>query len=317
MRVGMSVETGVRPVSRKRVRAGLQRRLEARWFLLFISPWLVGFAVLTVYPMIASAYYSLTNYSVLSPPTFIGFQNYTFLFHSPLFWTSVRVTVIYAIATVVIQLVLGLLVAMLLNLRIPGMKVLRTLYYIPNVLPMAATSMLWMFLFVPRTGVLDAALHQLFGINGPQWLSDPRWALSGLIIMSVWSIGSSMLIFLAGLQSIPDELYEAADIDGARLFTKLRHITLPMLSPQILLNLILGLIGAFQTFVQAYMMTDGGPDYATYLYSLSIYQNAFQSFHMGMASAEAWIMFLVILALTAAIFKTSARWVYYGGGTES
>lgn len=286
---------------------------ERVWFLIFVAPWLVGFIALTLYPMIASAYYSLTNYSILSAPQFIGFANYQSLFSDPQFWQSARVTVIYAVSTVLIQLVFGVLVAMLLNIRIPGMRLLRTIYYLPNVLPVAATSMLWMFLFVPQTGVVDVVIHKLTGLTGPQWLTDPRWALPALIIMSFWSIGTAMLIFLAGLQSIPTELYEAADLDGARLISKFRHVTLPMLSPQILLNLILGLIGAFQTFVQAYMMTSGGPNYATYLYSLSIYQNAFQNFNMGLASAQAWILFIVILILTAIIFKTSARWVYYGG----
>ncbi|GGJ13525.1 sugar ABC transporter permease [Alicyclobacillus cellulosilyticus] len=289
------------------------RKVEIIWFYLFITPWLVGFLALTVYPMIASAYYSLTDYSVLSPPRWVGFSNYVELFHDPLFWHSVYVTAIYAVCTVFIHLTLGLFAALLLNLRVPGMRLLRTVYYLPNVLPVASASMLWIFLFLPKYGLIDSILHQVLGVDGPEWLSDPNWALPALIIMSAWSIGSAMIIFLAGLQSIPAELYEAAEIDGASSFSKLFRITIPMLTPQILLNLILGLIGALQTFVQAYMMTQGGPDYSTYLYSLYIYQNAFQSFHMGMASAQAWVLFVVVLSLTAVIFKTSARWVYYGG----
>ncbi|MFD1676117.1 carbohydrate ABC transporter permease [Alicyclobacillus fodiniaquatilis] len=289
-------------------------RAERRWFYIFISPWLISFLALTIYPMIASAYYSLTDYSVLSPPKWVGFSNYTSLFHDPLFWHSIQVTIIYSACTVVLQLVLGFVTALLLNLRIPGMRILRTIYYLPTVLPVAASAMLWTFLFLPQYGIADTVIKFVTGKNGPQWLADPKWALTALIIMSAWSVGSTMIIFLAGLQSIPEELYEACEIDGASSLRKMFAITVPMLTPQLLLNLIMGLIGAFQTFVQPYMMTDGGgPNYATYLYSLSIYENAFQSFKMGLASAQAWILFAVLLALTGLIFKTSARWVYYGG----
>ncbi len=283
------------------------------WFLIFTSPWILGFLALTLYPMIMSAYLSFTNYSVLSPASWIGFGNYQALFQDPLFVHSITVTLIYAVSTVAIQLILGLFTALLLNLRVPGMRLLRTIYYLPNVLPIAATSMLWMFLFLPQYGLADVVLKTAFHVNGPSWLADPVWALPALIIMSAWGIGSAMIIFLAGLQSIPQELYEAVDIDGATAWHRLIHITIPMLTPQILLNLILGMIGAFQTFVQAYMMTQGGPDYATYFYSLNIYDNAFQYFKMGLASAQAWVLFIAVLILTTFIFKTSARWVYYGG----
>lgn len=289
------------------------QRTEILWFLIFTSPWILGFLALTLYPMIMSAYLSFTNYSVLSPASWVGLRNYQMLFRDPLFVHSITVTLIYAVCTVAIQLILGLFTALLLNLRVPGMRLLRTIYYLPNVLPIAATSMLWMFLFLPQYGLADVVLKSAFHVNGPSWLADPAWALPALIIMSAWGIGSSMIIFLAGLQSIPQELYEAVDIDGATVWNRLVHITIPMLTPQILLNLILGLIGAFQTFVQAYMMTQGGPDYATYFYSLNIYENAFQYFKMGLASAQAWVLFIAVLILTTVIFKTSARWVYYGG----
>lgn len=286
---------------------------QSTWFFIFIAPWLLGFLALTLYPMIASAYYSFTNYSALSSPSWIGLQNYQNLFTDPQFVHSVEVTVIYAVSTVCLQLVLGFLVALLLNLRVPGMRLLRTLYYLPNVLPVAATSMLWMFLFLPQYGLVDVVIHFFSGHQGPQWLSDPTWALPALIIMSAWSFGTAMIIFLAGLQGIPQELYEASSIDGANIWHRATRITIPMLTPQILLNLILGVIGAFQTFIQVYMMTSGGPDYATYLYSYSIYINAFQNFNMGLASAQAWILFIVIMILTGAIFKTSSRWVHYDG----
>ena len=293
--------------------SGSMKRREGVWFYVFISPWLFGYLALTLYPMIASAYYSLTNYSVFSPPSWIGLQNYQQLFADPQFVHSVVITVIYAASTVAIQLGLGLLTALLLNLRVPGMRLLRTVYYLPSVLPVASTSMLWMFLFIPQYGLVDTVIHFFTGASGPQWLSDPVWALPALILMSAWGIGSAMIIFLAGLQSIPPELYEASSIDGATAWHRLVRITAPMLTPQILLNMILGMIGAFQTFVQAYMMTKGGPDYATNLYSYSLYVNAFQNFNMGLASAQAWILFFAVLILTATIFKTSTRWVHYEG----
>jgi multiple sugar transport system permease protein len=193
------------------------------------------------------------------------------------------------------------------------MRVLRTIYYLPTVLPVAATSVLWLFLFLPEFGIIDWVINSLTGKGGPDWLGDPQWVLPALILMGVWGIGSAMVIFLAGLQGIPHELYEAAQLDGAGLFARARNVTLPMVTPVLLLNLILGVIGASQTFTQPYILTQGGPNYASYFYSLYLYQNAFEYFKAGLASAQAWILFGLVLLCTVAVFRSSARWVYYGG----
>jgi len=255
----------------------------------------------------------MTQYNVLQPPVFVGLGNFDFLFHDTLFWHSLLITSIYAIVSVPLQLVLAFCCALLLNLRLPFMRVLRTVYYLPTVLPIAATSMLWLFLFLPQFGIIDWVIRSLSGVEGPDWLGDPRWVMPALIIMSLWSIGSVMVIFLAGLQAIPLELYEAAELDGADIVSRTLNVTLPMVSPVVLLNLILGLIGASQTFTNVYIMTQGGPNYASYFYNLYLYQNAFQYFKMGIASAQAWVMFILVMLLTLAVFRSSARWAYYGG----
>lgn len=294
-------------------RGGSLHRQEVAWFFVFIAPWMIGFVTFTLYPVAASAYFSLTRYNVLQPPRWVGLANYVALFQDGLFGHSLLVTFLYAATSVPLHLVLAFGCALLLNARLPLMRVLRTIYYLPTVLPVAATSMLWLFLFLPEFGLINWLIQSVAGVTGPDWLGDPHWVLPALILMSLWSIGSAMVIFLAGLQAIPAELYEAADLDGAGVWTRARHITFPMVSPVVLLNLILGLIGASQTFVQVYIMTNGGPDYASYFYNLYLYQNAFEYFKMGLASAQAWVMFLIVLVLTAAVFRSSARWVYYGG----
>lgn len=294
-------------------RLSVARRQEMFWFYIFILPWFIGFVCFTAYPILASAYFSFTQYTVLQPPRWVGLANYRLLFHDGLFWHSLFLTLVYAGVSVPLQLVLAVCCAILLNVRLRFMRVLRTVYYLPTVLPVAATSMLWLFLFLPQFGIVNWVVRGLTGFDGPDWLGDPRFVMPALILMSLWSIGAAMVIFLAGLQAIPPELYEAADLDGAGILHRVRHVTLPMVSPVILLNLILGLIGASQTFVQVYIMTAGGPNYASYLYNLYLYQNAFEYFKMGLASAQAWILFLVILTLTAIVFRSSARWVYYGG----
>lgn len=294
-------------------RPSVARRQEMFWFYIFILPWFIGFVCFTAYPILASAYFSFTQYTVLQPPRWVGLANYRLLFHDGLFWHSLFLTLVYAGVSVPLQLVLAVCCAILLNVRLRFMRVLRTVYYLPTVLPVAATSMLWLFLFLPQFGIVNWVVRGLTGFDGPDWLGDPRFVMPALILMSLWSIGAAMVIFLAGLQAIPPELYEAADLDGAGILHRVRHVTLPMVSPVILLNLILGLIGASQTFVQVYIMTAGGPNYASYLYNLYLYQNAFEYFKMGLASAQAWILFLVILTLTAIVFRSSARWVYYGG----
>lgn len=289
------------------------RRERTIWFYVFITPWLLGFACFTLYPVVASLYFSFTQYNVTQAPIWIGVANYSHLLHDSLFWHSLAITGLYAIVSVPLNLLLAFCCALLLNVRLPFMRVLRTVYYLPTVLPVAATSVLWLFLFLPEFGIIDWVIMSLTGKSGPDWLGDPQWVLPALILMSVWGIGSAMVIFLAGLQSIPPEFYEAAQLDGAGIFARARNVTFPMVSPVLLLNLILGLIGASQTFTQPYILTQGGPDYASYFYSLYLYQNAFEYFKMGLASAQAWVLFGLVLVCTVTVFRSSARWVYYGG----
>jgi multiple sugar transport system permease protein len=245
----------------------------------------------------------------------VGLGNYVYLFtRDPLFWRSLGVTFTYTLVAVPLNLALALVLAMLLNLRVPGMRVLRTVYYLPTVMPQVATSMLWMFLFAPTFGVIDWALAVLFHITGPNWLSDPHWVMPAFILMSLWGVGGAMVIFLAGLQSVPPELYEAAQLDGASGIVQFVRVTLPSISPVVLFNLIVGMIGAMQIFTTAFVMTQGGPDYASYFFNLAIYNNAFVYFKMGLASAQAWVLLLIVMIMTLVVFATSSRWVFYGSG---
>jgi multiple sugar transport system permease protein len=281
--------------------------------LLFVSPWIVQFLALNLYPFVASLYFSLTQYSIIAQPVWIGLTNYQNLFtEDPEFWTSLGNTLYYTVFAVGLGTLIAIGLAMLLNMKVRLVSVYRTIFYLPSITPVVASSIVWIFLFNPQYGLLDAALEALnLPIIG--WLSDPAWAKASLVIMSFWGLGGAMVIYLAGLQDVPVELLEAASLDGAGKIRQFRHITLPAISPVILFNIITGLIGSFQYFTQAYVMTNGGPADATLFYSLQIYRQAFQFFKMGYASAMAWILFVVVMAATLAVFRTSARWVYYGG----
>lgn len=296
-----------------RVHRSRHARREALWFHVLIAPWLIGFIVFMLYPVVASAYFSLTRYDVISPPHWVGLANYTYLFtRDQLFWKSLRVTFTYVVVAVPLHLVVALALAMLLNLRIRGMRTLRTIYYLPTIMPQVATAMLWLFLFAPTYGVIDWGLLAAFGIHGPDWLGSPHWVLPAFILMSLWGVGGPMVLFLASLQGVPTELYEAAQLDGASLWRQFRHVTVPMISPLILFNLIVGLIAASQIFATAFVMTQGGPNYASYFYNLALYNNAFVYFRMGLASAQAWILFVIVMVMTLVVFKFSSRWVFYG-----
>jgi len=291
--------------------------------LLFAAPWIIGFLCLTVYPIGASIYYSLCNYDAISPPRWIGALNYRILLaEDTLFWRSLWNTAYMIIFGLPLGLLASLVLAFLLNLKLRGMAFYRTLYYLPSITPIVAASALWLWLLNPEIGLVNELIRNLglilqrLGIpapSGPGWLIDPQWAKPALILMGLWGAGGGMLIYLAGLQDVPEQLYEAADLDGATSWKKLRHITLPMLSPVIFFNVIMGLIGSFQYFTQVYVMTGGGPQDATLFYALYLFNNAFLNFKMGYASAMAWILFLITLACTLVVFKTSARWVYYPG----
>ena len=280
---------------------------------LFASPWLLGFFIFTLYPMCSSLYYSFTNYNTLKTPTWIGIRNYIVMFTSdPLFWKSIWNTFYYAGLSVPLGIVMGVLIAILLNQKVKGMRFFRTIFYLPTVVSSVAVSLLWMWILEPNFGLLNTFLGHL-GIIGPGWLTDPAWSKNSLILMSLWSVGGGMLIYLAALQDVPKSLYEAATIDGAGTLKKFFKITLPMITPTLFYNLITGVIGGLQVFSQAFIMTNGGPSYSTYFYGYHLYNKAFSEYQMGYASALAWVLLVMTLLLSLIIFRTSNKWVYYEG----
>ncbi|MBR4748012.1 MAG: sugar ABC transporter permease [Abditibacteriota bacterium] len=280
---------------------------------LFIAPWLIGFLVFTVGPFISSIYLSFTRYDVLSSPVWIGLVNYQELFtNDPVFWKSLWITIKYALIAVPLGIVFGVFLAIILNNNIKGIEVFRTLFYIPSIVPVVATSVVFMWLLNPNIGLINTFLAR-FGIEGANWLGDSRYAFGSLIFMGMWGVGGSMIIYLAGLKDVPGELYEASVIDGANWWQRIRHITLPLISPVIFFNLIMGVIGSFQYFTQAFIMTKGGPEDSTMFYSLYLFNRAWRYLDMGYASAMAWILFIIIVAITALLFKFQKSWVHYGG----
>jgi multiple sugar transport system permease protein len=277
-----------------------------------ISPWIVGFLVFSLGPIVASAVFSLQRWHVITPPTFIGLSNYQRLVGDALFWQSLKVTSLYTAATVVLSIAGSLTLAMFLNQKVFGVSVYRTIYYLPSVITGIAVAVVFGWIFDPNFGLLNFALS-LVGIHGPDWLGSETWALPALIVMSLWGIGGGMVLYLAALQGVPRALYEAAAIDGANAWGRFWRITLPLISPVILFSLITGVIGSFQVFVQSFVLTGGGPHYATLFYVLYLYQNGFQWFDMGYAAALSWVLFVVILMLTLVLFRASRGFVHYEG----
>jgi len=296
-----------------RRRAGTFARRETVTFYLLIAPWLLGFLLLVLGPMLASLGISFTKWDLLSPATFIGPDNYEKLFtRDPLFWQSLKVTAIYTAVYVPVELAGALVLAMLMNQKIRGVSVFRTVYYLPSVLPAVAFIVVWIWILHPDVGLINTLLSYI-GIDGPRWLANPDWALPALLMMSLWGLGRGMVIYLASLQGIPKHLYEAAAIDGANGWQSFRKVTLPLLTPTIFFNLVLSIISTFQTFTSAFVATNGGPLDSTLFYVLYLYRQAFQYFNMGYASALAWVLFIIILALTLVVVRTADRWVYYEG----
>lgn len=297
---------------------GVDTHYQARyalWGYLFLLPWLIGLVVFIIGPIVASVYLSLTQYDILSPPLFIGLENYKHaLFGDNLFWLSISKTLEYSILTVPLGLLGSLLLAMLLSRAVRGIGILRTFYFLPSLTPTAALALLWIWLFEPNIGLINQLLG-VVGIQGPGWFASPAWALPSIALTSLWAGwgGSTMLIFLAGLQGVDRSLLDAADIDGAGRWTKFWSVTFPMISPTMFFNFILGMIGALQVFTVAYIATEGGPNYATWFYALYLYNQAFKYFEMGYGSAMAWLFVLVVLAFTIIQLVFSRRWVYYGG----
>jgi len=278
---------------------------------LFLSPWLIGFLLLTLWPMMMSLYYSFTDYSLLKAPEWTGLANYNkILFKDSLFRTSLGVTLLFVVVSVPLKLVTALLVAMLLNRDIKGMSFYRTMIYFPSLIGTSiAVAILWKNIF-SKDGFINQLLG-LVGIEGRAWLTDPNTALGTLILLVVWQFGSSMIIFLAGLKQLPRDLYEASSVDGAGKVRQFFTITLPMLSPIILFNLVLQTINSFQMFTQAFVITKGGPIQSTYVYVMYLYERGFARFDMGYASALAWVLLVIIGIATAIIFSTSRFWVHY------
>ncbi len=286
-------------------------RREALEAYLSISPWLIGFLLFSLGPILASVYYGFTQWTIVRPPEWRGLDNYVRMFtKDPLFWQSLKVTSLFVVMSLPLKLVCGLGLSLLLNLKVRGMNVYRTIFYIPAVISGVAVSLMWMWLLQPDTGVINTLLD-LINIKGPGWFWDPKWALPSVALMSVWSVGGSAVIYLAGLQNIPPHLYEAAEIDGAGRWQRFWRITLPLLTPTLFFQLIIEMIGSFKIFTQAFVITKGGPLKATYFYLFYFYEESFQNFNMGYASALALVLMIIILIATIFVNYTSKRWVYY------
>jgi multiple sugar transport system permease protein len=312
--VGASAPPGGAAASVARARGSRRARREAVWGYIFLSPWALALILFTLGPLLASLYLSFNDYNLLSAPKWVGFANYVRAFTTDeLVWPSIGRTVVYAVAIVPTALFGSLILAILLNQNLRGTAFYRTLFFMPSLVPVVASAILWIWILHPKLGPVNWLLEQI-GIQGPGWMSSAEWAMPTVILIGLWGSlgGNRMIIFLAGLQGVPKELYEASDIDGARQWDKFRHVTLPMISPTMLFNLILGVIGALQVFNIAFIATNGGPAFATWFFALHIYRQAFEYFSMGYGSALAWIFALGLLVLTYVQMKSS-RWVYYAG----
>lgn len=291
-------------------------RKEAVEGYLGLSPWLIGFVLFTLGPVVASIYFSMTQWTITRPPQWVGLANYErMFFDDPLYWQALKVTFLYVLYSLPLKLVGGLALSLLLNVKVPGMNFFRTVFYIPAVISGVAVSMMWLWLLQPDYGAINNMLS-LVGIQGPGWFWDPDWALFSVALMSIWSVGSGAVIYLAGLQNIPPHLYEAAEIDGAGVISRFFRITLPLLTPTLFFQLIVEMIDSFRVFTQAFIITRGGPLHATYFYMLYLYEEAFQNFNMGYASAMAIVLTLIILIATVLVYQTSNRWVYYEAEAE-
>lgn len=299
----------VRLQKRLNLSSPMEKR-EALTFYILISPWLIGFLIFWAYPMLRSLYLSFTTYSLQGPPIWVGFRNYERIFSDADFWQSLKVTLTYAFGSVLGGTSIALLLALILSQKLRGITIWRTIFFMPSILSSIAVAILWLYVFRPEGGLFNLALGAI-GIEGPNWLNSEQWALPAMIIMSWWTIGGQIVIYLAGIKGIPDILYEAADLDGASPFQRFRFITLPMLSPTIFFNVVLAIIGALQVFDVGWVLTRGGPNDSTLFYLINLYERAFQLVQFGYASALAWILFIIIMAITLLVIRSSTLWVFY------
>ena len=304
-------KTIVRGLITKRWHWGMKQK-EALSFYLFIAPWMLGFVIFVAGPILASLGLSFAQYDIILPPKFRGLDNYRELFQDPLFYTSLWNTLYFVFFAIPLGIVVAFGLALLLNQKVRGMAVYRTAYYMPSIVPVVASAVLWLWLLQPQWGLVNGALRFL-GIEGPTWLASPTWSKPSIILMMLWGSGGSMIIYLAGLQGIPQVLYEAAEIDGANWWARFRHMTIPMMTPTLFFTLVMSIISVFQTFSIVFIMTGGtgAPVNTTLVYLLYLYRNAFNFLRMGYASAMAWILFVIILALTLLQFRSASFWVYY------
>ena len=292
------------------------RKREARFGLLFIAPWIVGVLLFALFPFVASFLLSFTKYNIVEPPKWVGLEHYVHMVtDDPLFLKSLRNTAVYVGGSVIIRIVLGFALALLLNTKVRFLGLWRTLFYLPSVVPIVALSVIWLYVLNARAGLLNSLLHAI-GLPRVRWFADPDYAMIAFLIMSTTWVGVTMVIFLAGLQGIPEEYYDAAKIDGATVFQRLLRVTIPLMTPTIYLNVLINIISAFQVFTQIFIMTGGAPRDATRTYVLHLFDHAFQYLppQMGYSSALAWILFIIIFVFTAVIVATSQRWVFYQGG---
>lgn len=286
---------------------------EAMWFYILIAPWIGGFILFTAGPILASIFLSFTIADPANfPPTWVGFANYSRMFADSLFYKSLGVTVYYTALAVPLNVIFATIIALILNEKIPGVSAWRTIYYLPSIVSGVPVAIMWNFIFMPTFGLLNGTLYTWFGVEGPGWLTDPRWTIPAFVLMSLWQFGGPMLIYLAGIQGVPTQLYESAEIDGATMLQQIRHITLPSITPVIFFNAIMAIIGTFQVFTPAFVITRGGPQYASWFFVYMIYQNAFAYIsEMGYAAALSWVLFVVMLFFTFLAFRSARYWVFY------
>lgn len=292
-------------------RMATESKREERAFWMFIMPWFIGFILFTGGPIIVSLMLSFSEYNVISSPEFIGFDNFRLLFQDRLFYKSLSVTIYYSLLSVPFTIVSSLVIALLLNQKVRGQSLLRTLYYAPSVISGVAVSFLWSWLLNPTFGVVNSLLYDWFGVEGPGWFTSPATVVPSMVLMQLTASGSTMVIFLASLQSLPSDLYEAASIEGAGVWKKFYKITLPLISLMVLFNTIIAMIVSLQVFTESYVITKGGPDWSSYFYVYYLFDTAFKQFRMGYASAQAWILFIILFTLTLVFMWSSKRFVHY------